>query len=297
MNTPTLHSLLRWCWTRRFPVLFTAVVTGLLMPSFSASPPGNSRKVIDLRTGKTVENVLADGTIYQFQATVPKVNLWQVPLPLEGVWIESADKSTLTWISSHSGGSGDSTDCGGAAGGAAGDCPTNNPTCGGVAYDPVTEGCCNGVIFDLATEVCCDNEVESGQSCPRCDNPHTLNMKIFECYHLQSDTNGTPCSTTKVIENILVSATCDFHPTATGSKNCNVKVGEGVELVQIYHKNVSCPGGNVNWQDWITIYIGCGSECGPSSESPYQVSCVTSPTTGSYDGSDTRGQHKVIGCP
>lgn len=150
MKTRRIHQVLGLPSRQGYPLLLTAALLYLVSPIFlGQSRASASRNVIDLRTGKSVENVIANGTIYHFQSTAPSVNLWQVPVPLDGVWMESQDRGTLTWISSLSGASGDSTDCGGTSSGGGGNCPTNNPTCGGVPYDPTTEGCCDGEVFLL----------------------------------------------------------------------------------------------------------------------------------------------------
>jgi len=31
--------------------------------------------------------------------------------------------------------------------------------CGGVQYDPGTQGCCNGVVYDLSSQSCCGGQV------------------------------------------------------------------------------------------------------------------------------------------
>ena len=84
------------------------------------------RTIRNYQTGQPVADAPADGTVYEFEAKVP-VNFWKVPAVLDGLWLESADKNTLLWVSTMSGGSGSGTDpCPGGTGGGGGNCPTNN---------------------------------------------------------------------------------------------------------------------------------------------------------------------------
>lgn len=130
---------------------------------------------------------------------------------------------------------------------------------------------------------------------PQCDNPHAFNDTIYECLHFVGDPNGTPCSTTEVIENILDTATCDYHPTRTCPANCDVNAGSGPEVVQTVYAS-ACPAQNVNWQDWHTIYSGCGTDC---NSLPYRISCTTGVATGLITrGPFNRGVRKVVdNCP
>jgi len=73
-------------------------------------PAPKNTNIVDYRTGEPVAAAFANGTVYQFRATVPTVAFWKVPAILDGVWIESADKRSLLWLSSTSG-----TDGGGVA--------------------------------------------------------------------------------------------------------------------------------------------------------------------------------------
>ena len=80
--------------------LITGMFLFALMLPVAAAP---LRTINDYLTGQPVQAAVADGTVYEFRATVPKVNFWKTPAPLDGLWIESPDKKTLIWMSSTSG--------------------------------------------------------------------------------------------------------------------------------------------------------------------------------------------------
>ena len=140
-----------------WPTIFAFCIAALLLIAQSPPPQGSLKTIRDARTGKPVDEAIADGTVYRFEANMPKVHFWQVPVPLDGVWLESADGKNLSWISSASGVRATSAaPCPAGAGGGAGDCPTNNPnSCGGQTPDPMTEGCCSNQIYVIAWEECC----------------------------------------------------------------------------------------------------------------------------------------------
>jgi len=85
--------------------LITGVfLCALTLPVAAAGPaPATLRTINDYLTSQPVQSAVADGTVYEFRATVPKVNFWKTPAPLDGLWIESANKKTLLWLSSTSG--------------------------------------------------------------------------------------------------------------------------------------------------------------------------------------------------
>jgi|GEM_PF-3348017 len=147
-----------WLW------LMLAVTAGSVLWA-ADKEPGSLRTVVDYRTGQPVAEPVANGVVYQFRATVPNVAFWKVPVPLEGLWIESADRRHLTWLSSLSGLNAVGViPClatvavsAGAGVGANSNCPPAGAICGSTPYDPSTEGCCNGTPYPLATEECCTN--------------------------------------------------------------------------------------------------------------------------------------------
>ena len=149
----------------------------LALPVVAAeSSPKTLRTINDYLTGQPVQSAVADGTVYVFRATVPKVNFWKTSAPLDGLWMASADNQTMTWMSSTSGADATTTTpCpGGASGGGGGgstDCqnnsptPTNNgcvcqsgwqccPPSSANCYDPATKVCCGGTTHDIGTGCC-----------------------------------------------------------------------------------------------------------------------------------------------
>jgi hypothetical protein len=128
---------------------------------------------------------------------------------------------------------------------------------------------------------------------PRCDNPHLVSDTIYECLHDVNDPDGTPCSTSQFIQDVINTWTCDNYPTRTCPPQCNVKVGTGPEVYQ-YVYDGACPGGYVHMTDWHTIYVGC-TDCQPELP-PWRVACTTSATTGALVDIQTRGTRKEK-CP
>ncbi len=111
-----------------------------------------------------------------------------------------------------------------------------------------------------------------------CDNCHTLSDNLYECYHLETDPNSTPCSTTKCIQNILTSATCDYKGDDWPCRKSRCDTTflyplEPGEIIQIVHQT-SCPGGTVDWEIWYKIYEGC-TGCWLQ-QPPYEKACEVS---------------------
>ncbi len=55
------------------------------------------------------------------------------------------------------------------------------PYCGGIPYNPATQGCCDGVIYNLATHGCCDDAIYNlfTQGC--CDDKDVYNLFTQGC--------------------------------------------------------------------------------------------------------------------
>ena len=157
----------------------TSILCTLTFPLAVAEPsPATLRTINDYLTGQPLTAAVADGTVYEFRATVPKVNFWKTPAPLDGLWIESKDKKTLIWMSSTSGTMAtDTVPCPPATGGGGGggnntDCQNNSPPqtngcvcapgqtcCSGTAncYDPATKECCGDAAYTIGTGCCVGN--------------------------------------------------------------------------------------------------------------------------------------------
>ena len=159
--------------------LTSILVSAMALPLAAVEPaPGTLRTINDYLTGQPLTAAIADGTVYEFRATVPKVNFWKTPAPLDGLWLESTNKKTLIWMSSTSGTMAtDTVPCPPAAGSNGGvgnnaDCQNNSPSqtngcvcppgqacCPGTAncYDPATQECCGGTPHDNGTGCCVEN--------------------------------------------------------------------------------------------------------------------------------------------
>ena len=159
------------------------LITGLLLgaltlPLPAVEPaPGTLRTINDYLTGQPLTAAVADGTVYEFRATVPKVNFWKTPAPLDGLWIESTDKKTLLWLSSTSGADATtSAPCPSTpatttsqSSGVTMLCLNNQPPPNGCVcppgwdccppgsancYNPATQVCCGGVPHDIGAGCC-----------------------------------------------------------------------------------------------------------------------------------------------
>ena len=155
--------------------LITGLCFGVLTLPVWAAP---LRTINDYLTGQPLQTAVADGTVYEFRATVPQVNFWKTPAPLDGLWIESANKKTLIWMSSTSGTMAtDTVPCppatgsSGVVGGNSADCLNSSPAppdgcvcqpgqtcCPGTAncYDVGAQECCGGIPHDIGTGCCVD---------------------------------------------------------------------------------------------------------------------------------------------
>ena len=147
------------------------LITGLLLgaltlPLPAVEPaPGTLRTINDYLTGQPLTAAVADGTVYEFRATVPKVNFWKTPAPLDGLWIESTDKKTLLWLSSTSGADATtSAPCPSTpatttsqSSGVTMLCLNNQPPPNGCVCPP-GQTCCPGTAncYDPNTQICCD---------------------------------------------------------------------------------------------------------------------------------------------
>lgn len=128
---------------------------------------------------------------------------------------------------------------------------------------------------------------------PRCENCQPVQRTFFECLHYVGEPNGTPCSTTACIENVLATASCQSFPTRSGAPNCNTDVGVGAEAVQRVRAS-PCPAQTINWSTFLTVYAGCGTACtGIAQLSACEIqSCTGQVTMGPFN----RGQRKKCGC-
>ena len=145
----------------------------------------------------------------------------------------------------------------------------------------INEGCCNGQCYDVSTQKCCGDTGQgyicginesccNGQCCeyqkccdngvckgPICDNCHDYDRTFDECFHWATDPCGTPCSTTLCIHNVLSTATCDYHSDTTCPSKCTAQVqATGTGCWQTVYRR-ACPGGVVDWHQFVTLYTDC----------------------------------------
>jgi len=164
----------------------------------------------------------------------------------------------------------------------------NKACCNGTSYDKRTQKCCRdtspGYICDINKiccngsccdpPKCCDNGVCKG---PKCDNCHCYDRNFDECLHYATDPCGTPCSTTMCIHNELSTATCDYHSDSNCPSKCTAEVqATGTGCWQTVYR-CPCPGGTVNWHQFVTFYTGCPTCTGWN---PGGDSCLTDSCSG-----------------
>jgi len=190
-------------------------------------------------------------------------------------------------------------------------CGIEQNCCGSLCYDPDVkkccpdadpyypcgsdETCCQGNCCEPDCEFCCDgNCCKNWQCCidgncvdPICDNCHTVSESVWECYHPYGAPNGAPCLTYQCIENIFITATCDYkgHDWPCTKSRCNTWYSEtgGAEWAQVVH-NSPCPGGIVYYYPWGQFWYGCDGcyTVGPINLACVVSSCVNNPILGSY---------------
>jgi len=206
----TDHGLVSSCWENLKQLGIAGIFLGAMAFPLAAaeSLPGALRTIHDYRTGQPLQQAVADGTVYEFRATVPHVNFWKTPAPLDGLWIESTDKKTLLWLSSTSGT--DATVAGpcvlptGGGGGSTTNCPPANQTCNGFSYI-YPEACCNGSQIYVSGSDCCTPSGVYWNGDP-VDTCHVcLNGSVVDtpCATGCGDTLTTNCSP-GAITNVLI---------------------------------------------------------------------------------------------
>ncbi len=201
----TDHGLVGSCWKNLKRLGIAGIFLGAMAWPLAAaeSLPGALRTIHDYRTGQPLQQAVADGTVYEFRATVPHVNFWKTPAPLDGLWIESTDKKTLLWLSSTSGT--DATVAGpcvlptGGGGGSTTNCPPANLICNGGTYS-FPDVCCGGTTITPPTGCCNNTPLVAGQVCCGGTTPTaTANCckgKVLEAGQVCCD--GTPTATPTV---------------------------------------------------------------------------------------------------
>jgi len=158
------------CW-KNLKWLGTAglFLGAMALPLAVAEPlPGALRTIHDYRTGLPLQQAVADGTVYEFRATVPHVNFWKTPAPLDGLWIECANRQTLLWLSSTSGTVATDTEpcptTTGGGGGSGTNCPPANLICNSGTYF-FPDVCCGGTTITPPTGCCNNTPLVAGQVC------------------------------------------------------------------------------------------------------------------------------------
>ncbi|MCP3903609.1 MAG: hypothetical protein GY715_08230 [Planctomycetes bacterium] len=133
-----------------------------------------------------------------------------------------------------------------------------------------------------------------GDATPVCDHCHNYSRNFNECLHWANDVNGAACSKKACINNIIDTDTCDHHDR-TGNSTCENKTEKKPLGIQRLYA-AKCPGGNVAWNLFETIYYDdCGDTC--FAHALYD-SCVTPNCKGKLlRGPDNRGKRKKCGCP
>jgi len=117
-----------------------------------------------------------------------------------------------------------------------------------------------------------------------------------ECGHRPEDTN---CQTWFCIQNILISASCDFKGDDWPCKktNCDTTVDEGEwEVLQVARYTENCGSGEpVEPHLWVELWAGCES-CGPHS---YNSACDTDYCGPELEiwSTQERGTRRKCGCP
>jgi len=167
----TDHGLVSSCWENLKQLGIAGIFLGAMAFPLAAaeSLPGALRTIHDYRTGQPLQQAVADGTVYEFRATVPHVNFWKTPAPLDGLWIESTDKKTLLWLSSTSGT--DATVAGpcvpptGVGGGSTTNCPPANLICNGTTPYSFPDVCCGGTTITPPSGCCNNTPLVTGQVC------------------------------------------------------------------------------------------------------------------------------------
>lgn len=115
-------------------------------------------------------------------------------------------------------------------------------------------------------DLCCDTG--PGKCCyngqclddPECDNCHTINETSYECGHYEY---STYCASDWCIKNVLVTATCDYHPGAKCTSKCTAELAIPLEPAEWQYKyNMSLPncltgGEYVLYHKWLEIIYGC----------------------------------------
>jgi hypothetical protein len=202
-------------------------------------------------------------------------------------------------------------------------CCLSTQTCcpGGLECCNPDQTCCNGVcglkgaccFFDTGgscselTSLCCAQQggfyQGNGTTCtpadlckPRCDNCQAFVRSFAECVHYNNDPNGTPCSTTECIENLIDTASCTFHPNRIGPPNCNTLIVPHELRARQVVREMPCPAQNVSWNRFFTPYEGCGTNCVGSA--PMEEACLVGACAGTLlRGPFERYGKGVCGCP
>lgn len=171
------------------------------------------------------------------------------------------------------------------------DCNSTTGQCESIC-DPNCEFCCDGT--------CCKNWqccVDSNCVDPICEDCHEVNDTLIECGHKKDD---TWCQSDWCIENILLTASCDYKGDDWPCKKsrCNTTVDAGWAVWQTFRAKSCSGGGLVIYSDWQVVWHGCDT----CNDYHIRSACETS---GGYTcdfparflGSDYRGtKHKCGGC-
>ncbi len=199
-------------------------------------------------------------------------------------------------------------------------CCRSDQTCcpGGPECCAPEQTCCNGSCalkgacckFDTGscseqTQSCCVQQggtYQGDTTCsedlckPKCDNCQAFQRNFGECLHYVDDTNGTPCSTTACIEDVVDTAGCPSYPARRGPPKCNTLVVPHEVWLRQWVRAMPCPAQNVSWNVFFTPYEGCGTNC--TTLTPLEDSCLVGACTGVLiRGPDERYGKPVCGCP
>jgi hypothetical protein len=132
---------------------------------------------------------------------------------------------------------------------------------------------------------------------PMCDTPHPVVELTYECYHDETYQEGDFCATDRVIENVLVTASCVYHPDRAGPPQCEVdELTDGSQELIQYVYVTPCPAQILTYFVARILYSGCGFRCSPTI---YQDACPTTPVDPALKPIATvYGElpRKVIGC-